>query len=195
MDTFKSIVKKYYRKPKCKRICQGDILRDFKLNIIGPKSEIIEVFFKYIVVLSQDCDLEHGQKKAISKTNNKEQKIHNQYLPNVLLLPAFLVEPLKSGDHLSEIFDIKQDYINSKSLKIVKQNKNDRYHHLNKDAKYQVPELIIDFKLYYTLSVNCFSQSYKKCYLATVNELFRENLSERFSNYLKRIAVPEIMIE
>lgn len=50
---------------------------------------------------------------------------------------------------------------------------------------------MIDFKIYYSLPIEYLIQYYKQEYVATVNELFHERLSQRFADYFNRIALPE----
>ncbi len=185
---FKSKIKTFYEKHDCERICQGDILRDFHIFFTKANKEAFEGEFLYIIILSQDCDILNEYLKR-TKINNNEQQSFNQFLPNIIYCPAFPYEEIKEGTHLEKLYNIKQEnLITSK----VKNNREDRFHYLQKHIDYQVPELVIDFKLYYTMPVEDLCKQHKISYLATVNELFRENLSQRFSNYLNRIGLPEI---
>jgi hypothetical protein len=140
------------------------------------------VTLPYAVLLSQDCDIEQ---------DNPDGEYRNQFLPNYLLLPAFLALQLQEGKHLSA-FNLKTERIDSTRWKTLKQNKNDRYHFLDSDGNFQVPELVLDFKAYYTIPRETLRFLYPSCYFATVNELFRESLSQRFANYLARIALPDL---
>lgn len=56
----------------------------------------------------------------------------------------------------------------------------------------QLPELVIDFKHYYAIPRDTLFRMYPEHYLVTINQLFRESLSQRFSNYLSRIGLPEL---
>jgi len=102
---------------------------------------------------------------------------------------------LKAGNHLRDLFSINQTNIGGDQFKKLKQNKDERYHFLSPCDEYQIPELIIDFKIYYTLQVDYIENRYHDCYLATINELFRELLSQRFTNYISRIGLPKIIGE
>lgn len=53
-----------------------------------------------------------------------------------------------------------------------------------------IPELVIDFKHYYTIPTEEMYEAYKENYLASVEPLYREDLSQRFANYLSRIGLP-----
>jgi hypothetical protein len=108
-----------------------------------------------------------------------------------LFSPTFTLDSIRQGTHLTELFSIEQERINSELIRKIKTNKDERYHYLYRYSEYQVPELVIDFKAYYAVSKDYFLDSYKDFYIATVNELFREFLSQRFSNFLIRIGLPE----
>ncbi|MCF6267610.1 MAG: hypothetical protein L3J57_13855 [Desulfuromusa sp.] len=187
----KSSIKSLYRTHKSERVSQGDLFRDLKFFSIGKDGEKYEVVFQYAIVLSQECDLDHGYKILDQKKDGEELKF-NQYLHSVLFAPAFPAEILRSGEHLKGLYNIVSDRINSTSYKIVKNNETPRYHYLPAWADLQVPELIVDFKAYYTLPFEYFYQIYRNHYLASINELFRENLSQRFGNYLNRVGTPEL---
>ena len=168
------------------RIYQGDILKDVELCFCENK-DVVEISCPYIVILSQDCDL--LQCRCNECSSDRE---NNQYLPNVIVFPAFVDENLREGNHLFDIYGIKQRKINSDQFREIKANNNPRYHYLKRNTEFELANLIIDFKLYYTVPYHDLKQKYEGSYVATLNELFREHLSQRFSNYLSRIGLPEI---
>lgn len=185
----KSKVEAHYEIHNCERICQGDILRDFKFTLTTEPNVILEIFFQYLIIISQDCDLEHCLKKStIPESSNFKC---NQFLPNILFIPAFPMDKVKNGEHLVDLYNIKQDRIGSDLWKPITKNLNDRYHFLKSNLNFQVPDLVVDFKLYQTIPTETFLKLHKESYLTSVNELFRENLSQRFTNYFSRIALPE----
>ena len=178
------------------RATQGDIYR----NVVAPFSvvpvngesgaelEITEIEYPYAVVLSQECDLEQDF------TNRKmAQDKQDKFLPSILFAPAYLAQPLREGKHLEEV-GLKMERINSANWHINKQNRNLRYHFLKKDLNFGVPDLTIDFKHYFTISRDMFCHIIlnDQHYVASLNFLFREDLSNRFSNYLSRIGLPLI---
>lgn len=182
----KSKIDKPYEKHDCSRICQGDIFRDFTFrNVDNATNAVNEYKFPYIVVISQDCDLENSKYQGDIVSNN-------QFLPNILFLPAFPSEIVRTGEHFTNIYNITQKKIDSDLWKPIIQNRNERFHFLKKYQDLQIPDLLIDFKTYYTLPTKYFTQIHKECYLATINELFREDLSTRFSFYISRIALPKL---
>ena len=179
---------------ECDRITQGDILRDFNFYFVTSNKEVTEISFQYIVVLSQDCDLEQGQNGIdyinLSTSNTKIK--FNQLIPNILFTPAFIVDEIREGKQLENFFNISCDRFNSEKYKLIKQNKDERYHFIEGNQDMQLPDLIIDFTVYFTVSTEFFLSNFKNKYLSTVNELYRENLSQRYCNYLNRIGLPNL---
>lgn len=189
----KSKIDSFYEIHDCTRISQGDILRDISYITVGEDEKLLRIELPYIVVLSQDCDLQQGNRIISQDLEcDGECKIFNQFLHSVLFVPAFRAETVRSGEYLSSPYKIKTKRIVSGLWKPIVQNQNPRYHYLSPDVDHQIPELLLDFKAYYTLSYRYFLSMHKEHYLATVNELFRENLSQRFANYLNRIGLPEL---
>jgi hypothetical protein len=176
-------------------------------------------FFKlsYAVVMTQECDLEGDYRdrekiKNIENQQNETQskgieikklfpgaqeltKKHDKYIPMILICPAYPAEMLKEGTHLKEQW--QQNMENWKKIKkyddITKQN-HPRFHYLKGDPEYQAENLIIDFKHYFTVPRNEFYRVYNETYLVSLNELFREYLSQRFAHYLSRIGLPDLSI-
>jgi hypothetical protein len=190
----RSRIKRTYEVHNCQRICQGDILRDVDFCITKHDGNTIQVRLPYIIVVSQDCDLAQGSVPIIpaQKTDSSGEATNNQYVPNILFLPAFVADSLRDGDHLKGLYGIKQGRLVSEQWRPITKNNNDRYHYLKGVREMQVPNLIVDFKIYYTLPQDYFLSFYSRAYLATLNELFREQLSQRFAFYLNRIGVPDL---
>jgi hypothetical protein len=177
-----------YRKHNFDRILQGDILRDVKFNYAIHETSIIEYFFPYMVVLSQDCDLEQDF------DNRKEDgfdKKHDKYIYSILVCPAYLSEDFRKGEHLKS-FDFRMESKNSKQFSDIKINQNPRYHYLEHYPEFQIPSMVLDFKHYFTFNTDYLYYIHKEHYVASLNELFRECLSQRFSYYLSRIGLPNI---
>ena len=188
----RSKIDRLYEIHSGERICQGDIFRNvYKAGV--TKEEVIENVYPYVVVISQDCDLQFGVTKGDNSESNGELHLSNQFLPNILFLPAFPASHVREGEHLKVLYKIEQDRINYERWQLIKQNRNERYHYLPSYLDFQIPELAIDFKHYFSLPTgSSMVRQLNNYYLATVNELFREDLSRRFSNYLSRIPLPEV---
>ncbi|MDR3223566.1 MAG: hypothetical protein LBT66_07555 [Methanobrevibacter sp.] len=208
----KSKINSLYRFNINKRIFQGDIFTD--MNMISyeveenKKENKIEVnyekiIFPYLIVVSQDCDLELDFNKRELIENNSldnkesEKQSYDKFLDSILVCPAFPSEDLKEGNHLKDMGRIIGN-IPTKRWKTVKNNDNPRYHYLDKGKikdndgnEVMIDSLAIDFKKYYTIPRNYLYYYKKDKYIASLNELIREDLSNRFAYFLSRIGLPE----
>ena len=178
-----------YNKDNVDRVRQGDILKDLPFVIVDEASgDVFQIQYPYAIVLSQDCDLEQY-------TNSRRKldgaKKNNQFLPNIILTPAFPSELLREGTHLKNMFNIVQDRISSAPFSRVQSNQDERYHSLPQCIDLQIPALIADFKLYFTLSYDVLELKCRDKYHAGINPIYREHLSQRFANYLNRIGLPK----
>lgn len=188
-----SKIESHYRKHNAGRVVQGDILKDIMFvewDLLGPDPSDVSYItnnLPYIIVLSQDCDLDHDYKNRHNECAEKQ----DAYLQSILVCPAYLAEDLKAGVHLKG-FDLIMEKKGGDNYKKIQRNLDPRYHYLLGDPEFQMPNLIIDFKHYYTLPVNFLYRIYGSRYVASLEELFRESLCQRFSFYLSRIGLPEI---
>ncbi|WP_298524248.1 hypothetical protein [uncultured Methanobrevibacter sp.] len=194
----KSNINHYYRKNDSKRILQGDILKDFKIHTYDDKVKMITI--PYGVVLSQDCDLNqdyNSQKEYerlnLEKNDKNNPNLNSKLLPSILICPAYDAEQLRKGEHLQHI-DIPMNEI-SKTRKTpwknILQNQTPRYHYLKESEEFGIPDLVLDFKRYYSVSRDYLYSIYTKHYFISINELYREDLSDRFFNYQSRIGLPK----
>ncbi len=187
-----SAIKSRYVQHAQARLCQGDILRDVRLlePTTSPGSEEIDVAKRdlpYVVVMTQDCDLEQDQD---NRSNEKKQD-DDKYLQAVLLCPAYQSLKVKTGTHL-EALGLKMQQIKiSRDWDLLKQNSLPRYHFLPEEPGIQLPELILDFKHFFTSPRAFMYMRYKTHYVTTLGPLFRESLSQRFAYFLSRIGLPE----
>lgn len=175
------------------RIAQGDIFSDIDVQIhslsTDTELETVTLHLPYAVVLTQDCDLFQDY----STRADVEAKNHDKRLQTVLLAPAYLATPFRQGEHLLEI-DMQMEPKSSEPWKKIAQQNDARYHHLKPCPLNTVPELVIDFKHYYSISRDALSRESSKRYITTLDELFREQLSQRFAAYLSRIAMPDVKL-
>jgi hypothetical protein len=153
----------------------------------GDEGQVDAIAYNYAVTLTQECDLEHD----FHNRQGTPEK-HDKFLPSVLLAPAYLAERLREGEHLSDIGLVMERY-NSSRWRLIKRNGNERYHFLAQDITFQVPDLVIDFKHYFTMPRDNFYSELldREHYVASVRVPFREHLSSRFTHYLARIGLPE----
>ena len=172
------------RKLASKLIEQGDIYKNIKLfrNIkVGDNDiEVDEVEFRYVIVLSQTCDLER-----IYDTNPNA-------ILSVLVAPLFLLEEFKSGTYL-DFVNIESNPIKKEhALKSYRNGEKPRFHMLEFDDKTKMENdlldsFIIDFRYFFTADMSQFN---KNNYVATVAHFYRESISHNFASYLSRIGIP-----
>lgn len=183
---FVSRIKNRYKRVQKTRLCQGDILRDITLVISAFESKRhIEIFMPYAVVMSQDCDLSNDHRARVEKKSD-----YDKYLKTVLICPAYRAEELFNGKHI-EGWEIRSKG-DGEIKKIKKNDEYKRYHFLPGNQSLAIPDLVVDFKHFYTAPRDLLYKKRKQIYLATMSELFREEISQRFSFYLSRIGLPEI---
>lgn len=176
---------KHYRKL---RICQGDIFEDLLISIgSGSDTNHAEFNLEYAVVLAQDCDL---QQDFDERKVRPIPTINDKYLDTVLICPAYLLEEFAQGTHIAgrrmNTFSAKEIEKKLKQNDVFK-----RYHYLSEDLDNGVPELVLDFKHFLTAPRDVLYSRRKESYVATVNEIYREALSQRFTNFLSRIGLPD----
>ena len=176
---------------------QGELLSGIvhaqrKLDSIGTGLALIirSVEHPWVIVLSQDCDLDWDFKwrQEQSQLASPQRRPSTKEIPNVLLC-----EMVEAGDLHAEW------QMGSREWKHLIQNKNERYHFLQKvameeDACHEgTPELCIDFKRYFTiptgeLYLQLTLEARRRCRL---NSPYVRHLSSRFYNFQSRVALPE----
>lgn len=174
---------------------QGDIYLDVKLiqdimQVETPEGEhewvFNEVTYDYSVVLTQECDLEQDYYYRILDKGDQDK-----YIPMILMVPAYLAESLRYGKHLTG-YGQKMQHINSDDWKKVKNNDNKRYHYLKIDTYKNVPELVVDFKHFFTMSRDIiYNKIMNMSYKVSLTILYREELSQRFCSFISRIGIPD----
>lgn len=183
------------RKPTPNRICQADIFCNLRVteDVAIDRSNIIlkEISFPYLVCLSQECDLERDyeeQEKDISVPTTKN-------LMHIAFAPAFIFDDFLTGDHWGDLYSKSASgKRKDTNIKAIIDNEASRYHYLNFSRDDQLdrkkmPELIIDFKHYYTINKNIIYRNMDKR-LCSIDDLFREKISQRFSYFQSRIGLP-----
>ena len=172
-------------------ILQGDLFQNFNyirwVEEVEGEIKTDEVVIPYFFVLTQICDLKQDSKDRTKSDTEKRDK----YLHSVLVCPAYSAESFRKGEHLKDGRFIMEKYT-SEQWSNVQKNQNPRLHFINKNEVFGIPNLVIDFKHYYTLPTSIIYRDYKFHYLASLKDLFKEDLSHRFAFYLSRIGLPEI---
>lgn len=186
--TYESLIRTKYKNWKAVgRLVQGDIYRDLSF-VSGIKTEAIldieDINLRYAVIITQDCDLASHQRKLDAGV------IENRaILPSVLVCPAYPMEQFLRGDHIEgKNFGVLDGV---KKTRLMENEKEKRYHYVEKDTDSDLTDLVIDFKHFYTISYDALWSLREESYVTTINELYRENLAQRFAQFLSRIGLPD----
>ncbi len=174
------------------RLNQGDILRDVEyIEYVVEKSgkiEVSKIIFPLVIVLTQDCDLSQDYKFRWSKQPTKTK---DKWLLSVLVAPLYNLEHVYIGEHLSNL-DMKMGTISRKGTQGSRllNNETPRYHYLEFANHIQIVKSVIDFKHYFSINVTQLKKHKKKNFVCQLADLYREDVSQRFSSYLARIGLP-----
>ena len=165
---------------------QGEVLSEFKHpypdvdKLRNGAVELIPEIHPYIVVISQDCDLEQDfGRRAKGETRH-------------LLASVLFCHAITEQEFVGTYTDLGKD-----RLKVIRQNSEPRYHYLREAIGTEdrlrrgVPSLVIDFKRHFSVPTGeayfWAESAARRCRLGTP---YAEHLSIRFASYLCRIALP-----
>jgi hypothetical protein len=182
------------KRTKSRRIVQGDIIRKVDyVEAIVEKSGLLEISrieFPLVVVLTQDCDLEQDYRFRWS--HEAKSKSEDKWLLSVLVAPIYNLEHIYTGEHLSEL-GMKMEAISRSKTpgKNLKSNQNPRYHYLDFGPDVPIVPSVIDFKHYFSVSVQYLRKVKREKFICQLSPLFREDVSQRFASFLARIGLPE----
>lgn len=178
------------------RLSQGDIWRDVAVIEGGTRGQPSKrTIYPYAVVLTQDCDLEQDWNAYIrirelgpGRPEDKSSP-EDKLLRHIIFAPCYILEQFKEGEH---IYGRKMNRWSLKEMRKIRANDQfSRYHYLCGDEALPLPELIIDFKHYFTVERDtAYSIERKDFYVCSLKSLYREDLSHRFASYLSRIGLP-----
>jgi len=171
---------------------QGEILSNVvqiqsDVSTIGQDSVgIIRSVQAFAIILTQDCDLEQDHRIRFSDIPNPVKMISN----------VLLCEVTTAQDSIN----LLKEKVQSSTWRRIVQNNDQRYHFLESvrpgcDHAYEgIPELVIDFKRYFSLPV---AELYRRIEIqGTIRRTlmvspYMEQVCRRFANYLSRIALPQ----
>jgi hypothetical protein len=141
--------------------------------------------------LTQDCDLE--QDARYRGRQQKEPKNQDKKLFSVLVAPLYNAAHVFTGEHLAEL-GLTMSPINPKKSpgQMLMQNERPRYHYFDFPANVPIVPSIADFKHYFSVSITYLDKMRRTNFVCRLSELFREDLSQRFSAYLARIGLPTL---
>jgi hypothetical protein len=178
-------------KKKNARISQGDIIRDVEhieyVSVQGGSVAISKINFPLVVVLTQDCDLAQDDSLRSPSPGANQDKL----LLSVLVAPLYNVEQVYNGDHLSDL-GLKMAGINKGKSpgNNLRNNETPRYHYLDFPAGIPIVASVIDFKHYFSINVAYLKSHKKSNFVCRLSDLYREDVSQRFSSFLSRIGLP-----
>lgn len=198
------------------RVLQGDILRDVtyyqSVHYSGREVILNYIDFPFVYILSQDCDLtqenDHNMKAKVDDKgrltlNQNREPIYevDKTLISVMLAPIYNFEIFRKGEHLQDLYCLsdndKKTYtaqiIGSAQKKPLVGNNNPRFHYLQFKQSCPIPPSVIDFKHYFTMSLDEIKQLRSTQYICTVAALFKNDISQRFASYLSRVGIPVIV--
>ena len=182
------------------RICQGDLIRNVAcIEDVVEQADTIEVkriVFPLVVVLTQDCDLQQDDSNRLRPKGASTPTDHNTLILSVLVAPAYNATHFELGEHLSEL-GLKMWEIPTKGGKgstdqrILRQNKNPRYHYLQFDNDSKIVDSVVDFKHYFSVNVQYLKRIKPEHFAGKLSPLYREDVSQRFASFLARIGLPD----
>ncbi|MDI9332174.1 MAG: hypothetical protein QM527_12885 [Alphaproteobacteria bacterium] len=174
------------------RIAQGDIIRDIEhieyAVIKGGTVELSKINFPLGIVLTQDCDLEQDH----SFRSAEEQKsTQDKYLLSVLVAPLYNVEQVYRGEHLQDLgLTMASINKNKTAGQNLRNNETPRFHYLEFPDEVPVAPAVIDFKHYFSCNVEYLKNHKSLNFVCQLSDLYREDVSHRFSSFLSRIGLP-----
>jgi hypothetical protein len=175
------------------RLRQGDIIE--KIEYIQSVEEVDgtivvnKILFPLVMVLTQDCDLtwDYESRKDTSGNDDKQ-------LISVIVAPLYNYEHLIRGEHLSDIGRTMAKFspdMKKTDNKTLRHNDNPRYHYLEFARTVQIVNSVIDFKHYFSVNAEYLKARKAEGFVCSVSELYREQVSLRFANFLSRIGLPD----
>ncbi len=182
------------RKQNINRIRQGDIFKQIEyIEYVSEVNGIIEVskiLFPYVIVLTQDCDLQQDFTFRWAKRRPKDNQ--DKLLLSVLVAPLYNAEHVYSGDHLSDL-GLKMQFISKKKTpgKNLRNNIMPRYHYIEFPPNIPIVPSVIDFKHYFSVNLEYLKKVKNEKFVCNIAPLYREDISQRFAAFLSRIGLPD----
>ena len=174
---------------------QTAILRDVSLPEVhaaeGEQATASLTPFPWLVVLTQDCDLEldrlarAGQPAAEGKPPVSKDKV----LRSILLCPAFLQDHVTAGTYVAGAKEWRGTELN-----MLVNNRHERFHVLPADSSLVAGSLAVDFKLILAVHPAYLERwviSHPYSAVCVLVSPYKERLMQRFVNYFGRIAEPD----
>ncbi len=176
-----------------KQIHQGDIFQSIQYyeNYVekSGKFELSLLRFPYSIILTQECDLSNNIRERNKNNDNNNLVSQDKYLVSLLCAPLYNAEHLFAGNHL-EWLNIKSETKGSDNKRYIKSNRDPRYHYIEFEDEVKLVPMVIDFKHYFTVSLHYLENTLDKR-ICSLKPIYRESVTQRFSNFLSRIGLPD----
>lgn len=174
-------------------------LRDILSKINTARKKLTKDIETYGGLIDTDFVIRETSNDDIKKLINKiegalsrliESINNDKCIPNVLVCPAYLETDFINGKHIE---NAKMNNMVSQLKEIQDNNKFKRYHFIKgaQSDNINMPNLVVDFKHFYTLPVEYLYTLYTNSYVCSLNVLFNESIAQRFTFFLSRIGLPE----
>lgn len=174
------------------QIHQGDVIKDLDfiqkiepIDLYNFKITFIE--FPLVIVLTQECDLELDYRARKGLINEYPQ---DNILMSIIVSPVYNAEQVFVGKHLEEIDNRQMQTIFGNLKDRIKASEVARYYFLNFHPNENMNDLIIDFKHYFSLNAEALEKIKSNNFAFSIPELYREDISLKFADYLARIGLP-----
>jgi len=176
------------------RIRQGDVYRNVAFLESAVETEgivqVARIVFPHVVVLTQDCDLEQDFRTRYGRKNKPSNQ--DKRLISVLVAPLYNVEHVYNGEHLSELgIEMCEVPRRGQTGNRLLQNKRPRYHYMSFPKGVPLADSIVDFKHYFSVSVEYLKGERQGDFVCSIAPIYREDLGQRFASFMSRIGVPE----
>ena len=177
------------------RLCQGDIYRDIhfveEVIVEGDAIDVRRVLFPFVIVLTQDCDLQQDHSYRWPLATDKKRINHDKRILSALVAPIYNAEHFATGSHLEQLQMKMGEFAKkSRDYGFLTSNQNQRYHFLKFPPQVQIVDSVVDFKHYFSVSVEYMKRSRPSQFVAKIGDLYREDICQRFAAYLSRIGLP-----
>lgn len=194
------------------RARQGAIYRDIffidGVDIDERDVTVHRVLFPHVCVLSQDCDLETDN---LNRSAAVEGPLDGALL-SVLVAPMYTAAHVVLGAHLDRLtvpinpsrggtaftcrpFVKKSGKPGDHWTNFVMRNRDVRYHYMEFAQDWNLVPKVIDFKHYFSVSVDGLTTKYSRQYLGRLDDLERVHLSQRFASFLSRVGLPDLALQ
>lgn len=186
------------------RISQGDIYKEIEhIEYVFEKDGYIhysKIIFPLVIVLTQDCDL--AQDSTFRGYRGVKGKTQDKILVSALVAPLYNADHVFAGTHLDEIHkkhleDIGKEFQSMEVInpgktpgEFLKKNERCRYHYLKFPDDIPIVPSIVDFKHYFSVNIEQMISIRREHFVCRVSDLYREDISLRFANFLCRIGLP-----